>query len=255
MKATANGVLNLSIPDGWWDEAAEMSNNSFGPAGWTIGRGEIYESSEYQDQVEASALYDILERDVVPTFYDRATDGLPRRWIEQMKSSIGSLCWFFNTNRMVREYCERFYLKADSRFRELAEGNAARAKVLAGWMKKVNDEWPQVRLEIVDSMPPDDLLSGQEIRVQARVQAGGLSPDDIAVELYFGRLDADGEIVDAISTLMEPVSKDRSWHLYETALTPRTGSGMHGFTARVLCRHPNLTPPFIPGIITWSARH
>jgi starch phosphorylase len=100
-------------------------------------------------------------------------------------------------------------------------------------------------------MPADDVLSGQEVRIQARVQPGDLTPDDIAVELYLGRLNADGEIVDAISAPMEPVSKSDSWHLYQAALTPRTGSGMHGFTARVLCRHPNLSPPVIPGIITW----
>jgi len=88
--------LNLSIPDGWWDETSAMSNNGRELAGWTIGRGETYDNRDYQDQVEASALYDILERDVVPTFYDRRADGLPRRWIEHIKSCIGSLCWFFN---------------------------------------------------------------------------------------------------------------------------------------------------------------
>ena len=252
MKAIANGVLNLSIPDGWWDETSGMSNTAREQIGWTIGRGEAYDNRDYQDQVEASALYDILERDVVPTFYDRRADGLPRRWIGHMKSCIGSLCWFFNTNRMVREYCERFYLNADAKYRDLAAGDAARAKALASWMTKVREAWPQVRLEIVDSKIPDELLAGQDISVQARVHLGKLTPDDLAVELYLGRLNADGEIVHAISAPMEPVRKGGTWHLYEATITPKTGSGMHGYTARALCRHRDLNSQFVPGIIAWS---
>jgi len=253
MKAIANGVLNLSIPDGWWDETSGMSNNGNGLTGWTIGRGETYDNRDYQDQVEASALYDILEREVVPTFYDRRADGLPRRWIEHMKSCIGSLCWYFNTNRMVREYCERFYLNADAKYRDLAAGDAARARALAAWMKKVREAWPQVRLEIVGSTLPDELLSGQDICVQARVQPGKLTTDDLAVELYLGRLNADGEIVDAISVPMEPLRRVGTWDLYQATVTPKTGSGMHGFTARALCRHQDLSSPFVPGIIAWSS--
>jgi starch phosphorylase len=253
MKAIANGVLNLSIPDGWWDETSGMSNNGNGLTGWTIGRGETYDTRDYQDQVEASALYDLLEREVVPTFYDRRADGLPRRWIEHMKSCIGSLCWYFNTNRMVREYCERFYLNADAKYRDLAAGGAARARALAAWMKRVHEAWPQVRVEILDSTLPDEVLAGQEINVQARVLPGKLTPDDLAVELYLGRLNADGEIVEAISVPMEPVRAVGAWHLYKAAVTPKTGSGMHGFTARVLCRHQDLSTPFVPGIIAWSS--
>ncbi len=253
MKAIANGVLNLSIPDGWWDETSGMSNNGNGLTGWTIGRGETYDNRDYQDQVEASALYDLLEREVVPTFYDRRADGLPRRWIEHMKSCIGSLCWYFNTNRMVREYCERFYLSADAKYRDLAAGDATRARALASWMKKVHEAWPQVRVEILGSTLPDEVLAGQDICVQARVLPGKLTPDDLAVELYLGRLNADGEIIEAISVPMEPVRRDGVWHLYRATVTPRTGSGMHGFTARVLCRHQDLSTPLVPGIIAWSS--
>jgi starch phosphorylase len=252
MKAIANGVLNLSIPDGWWEETAGMSVNGQGLTGWTIGRGEVYDNRDYQDQVEATALYDILERDVVPTFYDRRADGLPRRWIDHMKSCIGSLCWFFNTNRMVREYCERFYLNADGRYRDLAADDAARARILAVWMKKLREAWPAVRLEIVDSTLPDELLAGHEMSVHARVNPGKLTPEDLAVELYLGRLNADGEITEAVTAPMEPVRQDGPWHFYQATITPKTGSGMHGFTARALCRHRDLGSPFLPGIITWS---
>jgi starch phosphorylase len=249
LKAIANGVLNLCIPDGWCDDSSGVPTTGSEPTGWTIGRGETYDNRDYQDQVEASALYDILESDVVPTFYDRRADGLPRRWIEHMESCIGSLCWFFNTNRMVREYCERFYLNADAKYRDLAAGDATRAKALAAWMKKVCEAWPQVQLEIVDSTLPEELLAGQDICFQARVQPGKLTTDDLAVELYLGRLNADGEMVNATGAPMEPMRKAGTWHLYQATITPQTGSGMHGFTARVLCRHRDLSSPFVPGVL------
>ena len=96
MKAAANGVLNLSILDGWWDEAYQPE------VGCAIGRGETYDDPDYQDQVEADTPYDLLEQDIVPTFYDRGADGLPRRWISRMKASIGNLCYFLNSHRMVQ---------------------------------------------------------------------------------------------------------------------------------------------------------
>ena len=223
MKASANGALNLSILDGWWDETSGMSNTGREPTGWTIGRGETYDNQDYQDQVEASALYDILESDVVPTFYDRRADGLPRRWIEHMKSCIGSLCWFFNTNRMVREYCERFYLNADAKYRDLAAGDATRAKALAAWMKKVCEAWPQVRLEIVDSTLPEELLAGRRHLLSGSCTAGKADYGQPGGKLYLGRLNADGEMVNATGAPMEPMRKAGTWHLYQATITPPNG--------------------------------
>ena len=107
------------------------------PIGWAIGQGESYADRDYQDQVEAEALYDILERDVIPTFYDRRADGLPRRWISLMMSSISSLCPQFNTNRMIREYTERFYLPAHADHQSLIADGAALAKSHAAWKKRI----------------------------------------------------------------------------------------------------------------------
>ena len=104
MKALANGAINLSILDGWWDEAwrEAAAENRF--VGWAIGRGESYDNAEYQDQVESAALYDLLEHDIVPAFYDRGVDGVPRRWIANMKGSISHLCPSFNMQRVVKQY-------------------------------------------------------------------------------------------------------------------------------------------------------
>ena len=114
MKAAANGVINLSTLDGWWAEAWNQQDDKSPFVGWAIGRGEIHKDREYQDQIEAEALYDLLEREIIPAFYDRR-HGLPRLWAGRMKSELATLCHTYNTHRMVREYTERFYLMAHAK--------------------------------------------------------------------------------------------------------------------------------------------
>ena len=103
MKAAANGALNLSILDGWWAEAYQPE------IGWAIGSGEEYEDDIYQDEVDAQDIYHLLEKDIIPLFYDRDDKGLPQKWIKYMKDSMRIICQAFNSNRMVRDYCENFY--------------------------------------------------------------------------------------------------------------------------------------------------
>ena len=226
--------------------------------GWAIGRGEDYDNREYQDQVEAGALYDLLERDVIPTFYDRGSDRIPRKWISRMKASIGTLCRFVNTHRMVSDYTCRFYTKAHAQFRLLEAGSAARAKALAAWMTKVRAGWPQVRVESVEDGPGAALLVGTNLRAHARVQLGPLTPEDVAVELYLGKVDPSGEMQDAATTLMKPVGRDANGrYVFEATPIPCSKSGMHGFTVRVRPYHPDLpaadgTTAFLPGLITWA---
>ena len=201
MKAAANGVLNLSILDGWWDEAYAPGN------GWAIGRGEAYDSPDYQDQVEAEALYDLLERDVIPMFYDRGRDNLPRRWISQMKASIGSLSHFFNTNRMVAEYTDRYYMPAAARFAALTDDDMAGAKALAAWKQRIRDNWSQIRIEKVNGELPGEIKVGDTITGQAEVYLGALSPDDVCAELYVGLVNPNGELVRGESMRMRVVEQ------------------------------------------------
>jgi starch phosphorylase len=246
MKAAANGVLNLSILDGWWDEAYEPE------LGWAIGRGESYDDPHYQDQVEAEALYNLLERDVVPTFFDRDASGLPRLWIDRIKESIETLCHYFNTNRMVAEYTDRFYVSASERFHQLTGDKMTRAKALATWKTRIQKEWSRVRVEKVDAKLKK-VQVGDEIHVQAWVCPGSLTPDDIKVELYLGRVDAGGEIVEAEATQMSFVkSTTKGRHLFEISGIPCCKSGLHGYTVRVLPQHPDLPDVFQPGLIVWA---
>ncbi len=254
MKAIANGVLNLSTLDGWWDEVERSRTEGSPVIGWTIGKGEAYSDPEYQDQVEAEALYEILERDVVPAFYERRADGLPHRWIQLMKASIGSLCHLFNTNRMVREYTERFYLPSHSHSRELAAAGAARAKSLASSLNRIRTSWPQVRIEVLDPGLPSEIQVGAKVRFKARVETGALAPEDIQVELLSGQMNADDEIEGARIVEMKPVRHDKNGYIYETDEISCCGSGRHGITARILPHHPDLRNKFEPRLVAWADR-
>src|SRR6059058_4205899 len=117
MKAAANGVLNCSVLDRCWVEGYTPE------VGWAIGHGESYSDPNYQDTVESNALYDLLEKQIVPLFYDRGVDNIPRPWIAHMKACMSKLAPAFNTNRMVRDYAEKIYLPAFGRGQKLAENN------------------------------------------------------------------------------------------------------------------------------------
>ncbi|GAB4547791.1 MAG: glycosyltransferase family 1 protein [Anaerolineae bacterium] len=247
MKAAANGVLNLSILDGWWDEAYQPE------VGWAIGRGETYDDREYQDQVEAEALYNLLESDVVPLFYERGINGLPRGWIARMKASIGNLCHFFNTHRMVQEYTERFYLPGVERYQQLTADNMARARALAEWKTRIHANWAQVRVERVEAGALEQLQVGDRLSARAQVFLGTLTPDDVRVELYLGRVNAAGDFVEAEATPMLPVAQDQAGnYTFEANEVACFTSGRHGYTVRVVPHHPDMAREFLPGLIVWA---
>ena len=254
MKAAANGALNLSTLDGWWDEAWHAPRPESEQIGWAIGNGEANADPGQQDQVEAEALYDLLERDVVPTFYELGPDRLPRRWISQMKGSLKNLCHTFNTHRMVREYTERFYLPAFERFARLEVDSAAAARRLACWMSLVRREWPQVRVEAIEDGPAGEAKVGDLVAVRARLRLGALTPSDVTVELYLGALDAAGDIAQpATFPMCHTTSPGYGEHVFEATGVPCCRSGLQGFTVRVLPHHPDLAARFPPGLITWAS--
>jgi starch phosphorylase len=253
MKAAANGALNLSTLDGWWDEVWRQPGRPDG-IGWAIGKGEVYDDPNYQDQVEAEALYDLLERDVVPTFYDRGVDRLPRKWIARMKDSIATLCRFVNTHRMVSDYTRLAYLEAHDRFGALEAGGGARARGLAAWMARVRQGWPQVRIVRVEDGPGDAVPVNTLLNVRAHVHLGALAPEDVCVQLYMGRLEKAGEITAAEKIAMRPGGHDTQgvW-VFDAAGVSCSASGLHGYTVRVLPQHPDLpASAFQPGLISWA---
>jgi starch phosphorylase len=202
--------------------------------------------------VESAALYDLLENDIVPTFYDRGADGVPRRWISNMKSSISHLCPTFNMQRVVKQYAGS-YVTAHERYQRLTAEESARAKALAAWVSRIRANWAQVRVERIAALAATELAVGSQIQVRAWIRLGAISREEVAVELYLGRLDSAGEITDAVAIPMQPAGQSpEGLCIFEAAGVPCTGSGLHGYTVRVLPFHADEAKAFLPGIITWA---
>jgi len=245
MKVTANGGLNCSILDGWWDEAYVPE------AGWAIGHGEEYADRDHQDNVEADALYTLLEQEIVPLFYDRGADGIPHGWVARMKSAMRLICPRFNSNRMVGEYVETLYLPAIHHSEHLTEGNYDEAKALAAWRQRVEANWPDVSFVHISDDIEESTLYGDTITVTADVALGGLSSDDVTVQLRHGSVDASGEIVEPRDVHMEPSGTVAGAQRFVGTITC-DGTGRWGYTARVLPRHEHLTNPMDTGLILWA---
>ena len=247
MKAAANGGLNLSVLDGWWDEGYRPE------LGWAIGAGETYEDEAYQDSIEAANLYDLLEFDVVPLFYKRSSDGLPKGWIDRMKGSIAAYTAQFNSHRMVQEYYDRAYLPATKRYQRLVADDMSRARALASWSRHMQQHWDGVTVALRDRDALRELQVGEQFSVQVHVHLGALTPDDVEVQLYLGRVTSAGEIVDPdIRTIRPSGGSDGEFDYTAHAVTCRQ-SGFHGFTVRVLPRHRNLNVPFLQGRVVWAS--
>jgi starch phosphorylase len=242
MKAAINGVLNFSVLDGWWDEAYDPN------VGWAIGEGEEYTDHAYQDQVESNALMDHLEKEIVPLFYNRGSDGLPREWIDMMKASISKLGSYFNTNRMVRDYTEQFYVPAGKHYNDLKKDNHLRARNIAVWKKKVQDEWPKLRIERIETQGLGQIVVGDEIGVTVKLELGNLSEEDVIVQAYVGRVGSGEEITDGTPILLMPVKEEKG--VFKGKILCKH-SGKIGYVVRVMPHHPDLNP-IHSRLILWS---
>jgi starch phosphorylase len=247
MKVCVNGGLNLSILDGWWVEGYAGDN------GWAIGHGEEYTDLTYQDDVESRAIYDILEQEIVPLFYTRSTDGLPRGWVKMMKRCIATLCPVFSTSRMVGEYTTVAYIPSAQRYLRLVGNHLEKARALAEWRRNVARNWPQIRVVGVQAQGSDPMHVGNKLAVKAQVQLGNLRPEDVQVQLFHGLVDSLGDIPTP-NTLAMTASNGRvdggAWLFSGTI--PCKSSGQYGYAVRVLPRHPDLANDFEPGLVCWG---
>ena len=245
MKAAFNGALNLSVLDGWWDEACTPAT------GWAIGSGEEYTDHAYQDRVEAGSLYELLENEVVPLFYRRGQDNLPRGWIALMKTAMTALCPVFNTNRMLHQYLVDGYQRVDARRAHLEDDGFRRAKGLAAWKAKVRKAWKDVRVSGVEVRMPEQTHVGESFEVRAWVQPGALSPEDLAPQVYLGRLRESRDIVEPQLVPMTRESSSTAEGVLFVATFTCTTSGTHGLTVRVVPRHVDLGHAHETGLVTW----
>jgi starch phosphorylase len=245
IKAAANGILNVSILDGWWCEgyAAER--------GWSIGDGEEYTDSAYQDTVESQALYNVLENDVIPCFYERRNGEAPDRWLKMMKESMKMAMLQFCARIMVKKYKTHFYLPAAERFAHLTADNAKEAVILSARYKRLSSLWEKIKIEHPVRNAEGPFWVGEQFEVTARINLGELRPDEVKLELYYGPL----KTVDSIeeSNSQEMTVKEThgdGTHLYACAISC-SNSGRYGFTVRAIPNGDDRIK-FAPGLITWA---
>ncbi len=259
MKAAANGALNVSVLDGWWDEAFAAHHRD---VGWAIGRGEEYGDAS-GDAVEAELLYDVLERDVVRTFFERATsasrtegpidlDALPRRWIKKMKNAIANLAPEFNTARMVREYTERFYVPSHKLWHRMVDGDLRGARELWAWKERVRRAWPAVRVTEVSQKTSENVRVGDAVRVAATVELGDLSPEDVVVELYYGPTGGGMELPHGTIVRMRVEEQAGQGRYRYAGDIPTRESGAHAYAVRVMPYSAAMSHPYETSLVRWD---
>jgi starch phosphorylase len=210
----------------------------------------MFDNEEHQAEHDTQALFNLLEKQVVPEFYERGADDVPRRWIERMKKSIQTVVSFFNTNRMVQEYFERFYLPANERFEKLTADQWQTAIDVTQWKSKVSSHWNEVRIFDVDANTNQPLKSGTPLQINAKVYLGTLTPQEVRVEISHGPLDANGAVIHKHRTPMTVNQSDNGVHQYSGTIVPST-CGQQGYGIRVLPKHPQIDLRLEPGLIRW----
>jgi len=245
MKAAVNGGLNLSILDGWWCEGYEPDT------GWAIGSADLYGNGGDQDHIESQLLYDILEREVIPAFYTRDRNGLPRTWIAMMKASISKIGQHFNTHRMLQDYLDTAYVPAHRASVTLAADSGKRARELAAWRQTVVSAWPNVKLWTRQADTDRTLQTGDDVNIEVLADIKPLTPEDVAIEVVHGLLDPREHIVASETTRMHPVGETDGKYLFQATIRCAR-SGRYAFAVRALPRHGDLIHPFTPPLVTWE---
>jgi len=246
MKAAMNGVLNCSIMDGWWDEAYNVD------VGWAIGIGEQYEDTDLQDEIESKALYDLLEREIIPMFYQRGRDGLPREWIKHMKASMREIGQSMSSHRMLMDYSNKFYFPALKNYRRIIKDDYKESKALAAYLVKLRQAWDGIVISKPESNAKPVMHRGDVLTVNSKIDLGPLSPNEVLVELYHGSVsNQTASIENAKRVEMKPLGHEGSVYRYQVKIEC-DDTGIQGHTIRVMPKHEALVHPYRTGFIKWA---
>jgi len=245
MKAGMNGVLNLSVLDGWWGEGHDGHN------GWGIKPASQHLDDARRTREECQTLYELLQDQVIPMYYDRSPSGFSPRWVRMAKRSITTLLPRFNTSRMVGEYVQKFYHPASLQGRRYSEGGHARAQEVAQWKARVRSAWHGVTARRLDT-PRKSLRFGEGVQVDIAVDLNGLAPDDVIVEMMLARQSPYEKLRQPQRLSFEATGERTAQgeHRFALALTPEL-CGRLEYSIRVYPCHELLTHPFELGIMTW----
>jgi glycogen phosphorylase len=250
MKSALNGGLNLSIRDGWWDEWYDGEN------GWAIPTADGLADESRRDDLEAAALYNLIQKSVAPKFYERDDHDIPVRWMEMVRHTLIALGPKVLASRMVRDYTEKYYAPAARSLRRTVEPGAdgepfGAARELANFRLQVQEAWPKIQITDVDSYGlPDTPSLGSELSLTATVHLAGISANRVAVQALLGRVDASDSLVDPMTVPMQHTGTADGGNEIFSATVPLPIAGPVGYTVRVLPRHPLLADANELGLVT-----
>jgi starch phosphorylase len=241
MKAAMNGALNLSVLDGWWDEAPHDE------AGFVVGEAK----DGATDEEIAQSLYDILEKRVLPMFFDRDASGLPQRWIDRMIVAASKIAKAYSSDRMLSEYLEQCYVPGAFHRRALKGEGREPLRRLVAWKERVRAAWPQVQFESVSIEPdPATLPTAAAFEIEARVRLGPLDAADVSVELFEGPIEADGTLESGTAVRLEPAGREGQTGVFRLTHRKPSGEGL-GYTLRLRPFHASLAHPNETGMMSW----
>jgi glycogen phosphorylase len=244
MKVALNGGLNLSVRDGWWDEWYDGGN------GWEIPTADGVEDPSRRDELEASALYELIAKSVAPLFYDSAADGVPQGWVQMLRHGLRSLGPLVQADRMVGDYVTKLYAPAARASRALAADDNGTARGLAAWKARVRQAWSGVRVEHVEADGHEPSL-GAVLDVRVTTSLGDLSADDVCVEVVYGRLGDDDELVEPSYAALAADDSAPAPHTRFSGSVELSQPGPFGYTVRVLPSHPLLASRADLGLVAY----
>ncbi|WP_411699429.1 alpha-glucan family phosphorylase [Conyzicola sp.] len=243
MKAALNGSLNLSILDGWWAEFYDEEN------GWAIPSADSAGDGAERDKLEADSMYDLIEHQIAPRFYDRGDDGVPHRWVQSIRHTLSTLSPSLSADRMVREYVERLYIPAAVAEETISANAYQPARELALWKARVVEAWPAVHVTHVESGGVDAVPQvGDTLHLRAQVELGGLTADDVSVEVVYGRARDGDRLIDTQLAVLEPTTDTGDAATF-AGTVPLGRAGSFGYNVRVVPRHPLLASAAEMGLI------
>ncbi|MDY6980982.1 MAG: alpha-glucan family phosphorylase, partial [Pseudomonadota bacterium] len=242
-KAAINGVINLSVLDGWWGEGYDGEN------GWAIHPHARHEDAGLRDQEEAADLLDILENEVIPLYYDYGSQGYSSGWVRLSKASMKSCLPRFNSQRMVIDYVKHFYAPARAHYQRLSASDCTPAKALAEWKSKIRANWKHVTIKRVDEVR-QKIQNGESLPIVIRANLNGLSADDVIVECVVGNRDDNGKFTPHEQYKFSYTGMEGEDHIFELQLEPEN-PGLNHYKLRMYPWHELLGHPFEMGSMIW----
>lgn len=247
-KASVNGVINLSVLDGWWAEGYNSKN------GWSIGQNKDYNNYEIQDKADSESLYDILEHKVIPIYYDKNEKGISPKWLEMMKNSIMSTGGKFSTSRMLIDYTEKLYMPLCDLYNKYYSTleNVATYNL---WKQELYNNWDDIKITQENNMDNITIDAGNNIEVKCKVQLPNILPENVEVQVYYGKIEENGVVDDITIIPMKMQSSDEENKIYEyIAKVNLKNGGNYGYTFRVMPKHAMILDSENLNLVKWITK-